>query len=135
MSRVSDEPRLSFNDVIVESVEVTGGSLGFPVLLPFSIPGSGSGSGSGSASSCSNSGGSGLYPEEYENSCNETQTQEGRPDKREEPRFIMVVSEFQVSYSVLDCGYGLPRPMGYYDIDGYSPMGVQVDIEQVKDRH
>lgn len=132
MSRDSDKPRLSFNDIIIESVEVTGGYLGFPVLLPFSISGSGSGSGSNSASLCSNPGGSGLYPEEYENLCNETQTQEGRPDSREEPQFIMVVSEFQVSYSILDCGYGLPRPTGYYDIDGYAPMGVRVDIEQVK---
>ena len=128
MSRVSNEPRLSFNDVIIESVEVTGGSLGFPVLLPLSI----SGSGSVSGSPCSNPGGSGLYPEQYENPCNETQTQDGRPDSREEPQFIMVVSEFQVSYSVLDCGYGLPRPMGYYDINGYAPTDVRVDIEQVK---
>lgn len=43
----------------------------------------------------------------------------------------MVVSKFEVSYSVLDCGYGLPRPTGYYEIEGQAPMSARVDTEQV----
>ena len=45
----------------------------------------------------------------------------------------MLVSYFEVSFSVLDCAYGLPLPVGYYELGDYAPpMSVQVDIERVK---
>ena len=136
MSRISTQPRIFPNGITIESVEVVGELLPDPVLFPFSLSGSGSGSGSGSA--CSNfssndsiSNGSGLYPDEYTNPCNQTQEANDRPDN-EEPEFIMIVSEFQVSFSVLDCGYRLPLLMGYYEVEGYAPMTTRVDIELVK---
>lgn len=131
MSRRTNKPRLFPNDVVVESVEVIGEPLNLPVLLNY-FNSSGSGSRSDSGSGCPNSG-SGLYPEDYDRSCNQTQEEGMREDERdsEEPQFVMIVSEFQVSYSVLDCGYGMPLPVGYYEADGYAPMTVKVDIEQV----
>ena len=128
MARDTSKPRLSLSDVIIESVEVVGETLDIPILVP--LPDSGSGSGSG----CSGSGssdGSGIYPEEYENACNQTKDTESDPDGQDEPKFIMILSEFNVLYSVLDCGFGLPQPSGYYQVDSYTPMTARVDIKQV----
>ena len=136
MTRVSSQPRLSPNDITVDAIEVVGEPLPVPVLLPFSI--SDSRSESGSSSPCSNPGSnsslgdaSGLYPDEYMDLCNQTQEANNDTDS-DEPKFVMVLSKFQILFSVLDCAYGLPQPVGYYEVDGYEPMTVRVDIEQVK---
>ena len=136
MTRISSQPRLSPNDIIVDAVEVVGEPLPVPILLPFSIPdfrGE-----SGSSSPCSNPGSnsslgdsSGLYPDEYTDLCNQTQEANNDTDS-DEPKFVMVLSKFQILFSVLDCAYGLPQPVGYYEVDGYEPMTSRVDIEQVK---
>ena len=141
MTRVRSQPRISPNDITVDAVEVIGEPFPAPVLLPFSISDSrnGSGSGSGSGSPCFNPGFNssldddpGLYPDEYTDLCNQTQEATNNDTDGDEPKFIMVLSEFQISFSVLDCAYGLPLPVGYYEADGYEPMSVRVDIEQVK---
>ena len=136
MSRDNNKPRLLLNDIIVESIEVIGETLNFPVLAPVPHFGTGRGSGSGYDSGCSSyySGeGSAVSPDgDYENSCNQTRGAESDPDGHDDgPQFLMIVSEYNVLNSVLDCAYGLPRPSGYYNIDGYDPMSVRVDIEQV----
>ena len=135
MTRDSSQPRLSPNDIIVDAVEVVGEPLPVPMLLPFSI--SDSRSESGSSSPCSNPGSnsslesSGLYPDEYTDLCNQTQEADNDTDS-DEPKFVMVLSQFQILFSVLDCAYGLPQLVGYYEVDGYEPMTARVDIEQVK---
>ena len=127
MSRDNNRPRLFLNDIIVESIEVTGGVLDYPVLVPLE-----SGDDFDPACSSSNSSeDSGLYPEQHDNYCNKSREEEGSPSDTEEPQFIMVLSYFELAYSVLDCGYELPLPTGYYNIDGSEPMSSEVDIEQV----
>ena len=136
MTRVSSQPRISPNDITVDAVEVIGEPLPTPMLLPFSISGTMNESGSGSPcsspgfNSSFSEGPDSIYPDDYTNPCN--QTQEANNDTNDEPKFVMVLSEFQILFSVLDCAYGLPQPVGYYEVDGYEPMTVRVDIEQVK---
>ena len=140
MARIRSQPRISPNDIIVDAVEVMGEPLPVPVLLPYFISDSRNESEieSGSGSPCFNLSSNsslgddpGLYPDEYIDLCNKTQEANNDTDS-DEPKFVMELSKFQISFSVLDCGYGLPLPVGYYDVDGYEPMSVEVDIEQVK---
>lgn len=136
MARVRSQPRISPNDITVDAVEVTGEPLPVPVLLPYFISDSRNESGSGSpcfnfSSNSSLGDDPGLYPDEYIDLCNKTQETDNDTDS-DEPKFVMVLSKFQISFSVLDCAYGLPEPVGYYEVDGYEPMTVEVDIEQVK---
>ena len=125
MSRNANKPRLFFNDVVVESIEVTGGVLDYPDLVPLS-------NGNDFDPACSSlnsSEDSRLYPEQYDNYCNQSQGESGR--NTSEPQFVMIVSDYQIAYSVLDCGYGLPIPTGYYESDDHEPMSLELDIEQV----
>lgn len=132
MTRVRSQPRISPNDIAVDAVEVIGELLPVPMLLPFSISEE-SGSGSPCFNPRSNSSVGDepdLYPDEYTDLCN--QTQEANNTDSDEPKFVILLSKFEILFSVLDCAYGLPQPVGYYEVDGYEPMTAEVYIEQVK---
>ena len=129
VTRNENKPRLYLNDIIVTSVDVTGGTLDYPKLRPRDHEDH-SGSHSGYHSGYQSGDGSGLYYEHqyfYDKS-----HQDGQGDSDDDdPLFIMIMSEFQIAYSVLDCGHGLPLPTGYYDVDSYEPMSLEVEITQV----
>lgn len=90
--------------------------------------GSGSGDSSGSRYGSGSGSGSGSVDEESSES---SRFPDSAIFRRE---FVMVVSEYLVTYTVRDCGVGVGALSGYYDVFFASPFTFPVDTQQVCDQ-
>lgn len=135
----------------ISSVAVEGGLLDRPRLVTSAIPkGSDSGYkyGSGYESGFGYNGyegyesGSGVYESGYggwsgsslgSGSGTDGESSQGSGSEFFfNPEYVMIVSEYIVTYTVQDCGIGIKPLQGYYDVSFAPPFTLRVDVEQVR---